>query len=106
MQATRKQIFTLAWKLFKGGIFQNFADALRAAWKQATQGFNLVSFIKKSTGKITERRIALLSRFYTPKGTSDRKPTSTLKFVDLQKIEAGEKFFIISFNPEQVISFS
>lgn len=106
MQASKKQIFTLAWKLFKGGIFQNFADALRASWKQATQGFNLVSFIKKSTGELTKRKIALISRFYTPKGTTDRKPTSTLKFADLDKIEAGEKFFIISFNPEQVISFS
>jgi len=103
MQVTRKQIFSLAWKLFKANIFKTFADSLRAAWRQAKDGFNHVTFVKKS-GEWTTRRIAILSRFYTPKGTN-RKPTSTLKFADMDKIEDGITNFVISFNPEQIISF-
>lgn len=105
MKVTRKQIFSLAWKLFKAGIFKNFSDSLRAAWRQALDGLNHVTFVKKD-GTHTTRRIALLNRFYTPKGNTTRKPTSTLKFADLDKIEQKVSNFIISFNPEQVIHFA
>ena len=104
MKVTRKQIFSLAWKLFKAGIFQNFKDALKTAWRQAKDGYNHVTFIKKDK-TWTTRRIALLNKFYTPKG-STRKPTSTLKFADLDKIKQEVSNFIISFNPEQVVHFA
>lgn len=104
MEVTKKQIMQLAWKLYQAGIFSKFADALRTAWKQAKNGFNHVTFEKKDR-TWTTRRIAILSRFYTPKGT-DRQQTSTLKFADLDKIEGGLRNFIISFNPEQVIAFN
>lgn len=105
MQATRKQIMQLAWKLYRAEIFKTFADALRTAWRQAKDGYNHVTFAKKD-GTWTTRRIGILSLFYTPKGDSTRKPTNTLKFADLDKVEQKESNFIISFNPEQVIHFA
>ncbi len=105
MKISRKSIFHLAWQLFKSNIFSTFVDSLKAAWKQATEGENQVTFVKKSTGEKTTRRIAKITeQYYTSKG-GGKGSGSTLKFVDLDKFEAGIKHFIISFHPSQVVTF-
>jgi len=107
MNLSKKSIFHLAWKLYKANIFSNFSDALKAAWKQATQGQNEVTFIKVSTGEKTTRRIAnITERYYKAKGAAKKISSDVLRFVDLDKFEAGINHFIISFRPSQVISFS
>ena len=109
MKISRKSVMQLASALYRNKIITNWVDAQKVAWKQAQQGENEVTFVKKSTGQETTRRIAkITTQYYQPAKNSKPKKhkPGLFRFIDLDKFEKGIKDCIISFYANQVRSFA
>ena len=100
----RSQVFTLANKLRKA--LGSLGAAMKKAWAIIKVRIGLqkevkVTFVKKD-GTKTTRRVTRIKGNYSFKGSDKKTPATLLKFVDVDKMEAGIKFNIISFHVYQI----
>lgn len=86
----KSKLFKTAWSLLKGGLFSNFADALKAAWakfklRMALKAGAVKLSFKKVDGTTTERLATLDARLfeYATKGRLSNEVSGLVKFWSL-----------------------